>query len=381
MLGWGRLNTDHNRRGIVALLRGRVEKRDYFANRPWAIHCQNTMVVMENGIACAVPFSQKFRSRNQLQVCYDHNAKCPRFVEELLQPAVSPDDIALLQKMFGLIVLGVNRPQRIWILSGAPNTGKTTLGRLITHLIGHWNYAELRTEHLSGRFETSRAFGKTLLFGPDVKSHFLESDGAYRLKSLVGGDPLNAERKCSNQDFPFFGDLNVLITSNARLLVRLEGDVGAWLRRLVIIVYNGTPPTKRIDQFYKVLLQEEGPGILNWAIEGLIAYEKDHTQIGDVILTPEQKARVSGLLTESDGLRQFINEEIVASPAQDLSREEIMAQYALYAKKRGWRPLKTSLAASQVRDVILELFGIPEINSVKRNDKSTRGYHGICLKS
>jgi putative DNA primase/helicase len=170
-------------------------------------------------------------------------------VEDLLQPAVSKDDITLLQKMFGLIVLGVNRPQRIWILSGAPNTGKTTLGRLITHLIGHWNYAELRTEHLSGRFETSRALGKTLLFGPDVKSHFLESDGAYRLKSLVGGDPLNAERKCSNQDFPFFGDLNVLITSNARLLVRLEGDVGAWLRRLVIIVYNGTPPAKRIDRF------------------------------------------------------------------------------------------------------------------------------------
>jgi P4 family phage/plasmid primase-like protien len=378
--GLGKLNTDRNRRAVVALLRGRVEKRDYFANRPWAIHCQNTMVVMENGIARAVPFSPAFRSRNRLQIHYDPKAKCPRFIKELLQPAVSTDDMILLQKMFGLIVLGVNRPQRIWILSGEPNTGKTTLGRLITHLIGHWNYAELRTDHLSGRFETSRAFGKTLLFGPDVKSHFLESDGAYRLKSLVGGDPLNAERKCSNEDFPFFGDLNVLITSNARLLVRLEGDVGAWLRRLVIILYNGTPPEKRIDQFYKVLLQQEGPGILNWAIEGLIAYEKDHAQTGDVILTPEQKARVSALLSESDGLRQFINEEIMLSEARDLSREEIIAEYALYAKERGWRPLKTTLAASQVRDLILELFGIPEINSIKRNGKSTRGYHGICFK-
>jgi hypothetical protein len=55
-------------------------------------------------------------------------------------------------------------------------------------LIGRWNYSELRTEYLTDRFETSRALGKTLLFGPDVKAHFLQSEGAHKLKSMVGGD-------------------------------------------------------------------------------------------------------------------------------------------------------------------------------------------------
>jgi hypothetical protein len=41
-------------------------------------------------------------------------------------------------------------------------------------------------------------------------------------------------------------------------------------RRLVIIDYNGRPPEKRIEGFDKVLIEEEGSGILNFAIEGLV---------------------------------------------------------------------------------------------------------------
>jgi Family of unknown function (DUF5906) len=224
--GITRLDAEKARSSIVELTRGVVEKRDFFVNRPWAIHCQNTMLGMEEGEIKPRPFSPYFRSRNQLSVTYEAAALCPTFQETLLKPAVSREDTELTQKMFGLMVLGINRPQRIFLLQGAPNTGKTTLGRLITDLIGRWNYSELRTEHLTERFETSRALGKTLLFGPDVKAHFLQSAGAHKLKSMVGGDPMDAERKNSNASFPFPGDLNVLITSNSRLLLRLEGDTG-----------------------------------------------------------------------------------------------------------------------------------------------------------
>jgi hypothetical protein len=179
------LDTEKARSSIVELTRGIVEKRDFFVNRPWAIHCQNTMLVIEEGQIKPKPFSPHFRSRNQLSVAYEPKAMCPRFQKELLEPAVCQEDIELIQKMFGLMVLGINRPQRIFILQGAPNTGKTTLGRLVTTLIGRWNYSELRTQHLNERFETSRALGKTLLFGPDVKAHFLQSEGAHKLKSKL----------------------------------------------------------------------------------------------------------------------------------------------------------------------------------------------------
>jgi phage/plasmid-associated DNA primase len=236
------LDSEHNRRDIISLLRGVVERQDFFENRPPAIHAQNCMIVFERGQPKRTEFSPHFRSRNQLSVAYDPGAECRQFKEELIRPAMRPDDMDLLQKMFGLLVLGVNRPQRIFILSGTPKTGKTTVGLIIQHLIGRRNCVELRTELLGERFEMSRAVGKMMYFGPDVDPHFLQSKGAHRLKSIVGGDPMDAEKKNSNDDFPFEGTLNVLITSNSRLIVRLRGDYGAWHRRLVIIEYNGKPP-------------------------------------------------------------------------------------------------------------------------------------------
>jgi phage/plasmid-associated DNA primase len=266
--GITKLDTEKARSSVVELTRGVVEKRDFFVNRPWAIHCQNTMLIMEGGEITPKPFSPYFRSRNQLSVVYEAKATCPRFQKELLEPAVCKEDTELIQKMLGLIVLGVNRPQRIYLLQGAPDTGKTTLGRLITVLIGRWNYSELRTEHLTDRFETSRALGKTLLFGPDVKAHFLQSEGAHRLKSMVGGDPMDAERKNSNASFPFPGDLSVLITSNSRLLVRLEGDMGAWQRRLTIIEFSGQGQPNGSMAFTKFFLRKKAPASLTGHFPG-----------------------------------------------------------------------------------------------------------------
>jgi len=369
------LDTEKARSPIVELTRGVVEKRDFFVNRPWAIHCQNTMLVMEEGRIKAKAFSPVFRSRNQLSVAYEPDATCPRFLKELLEPAVSKEDIELIQKMFGLMVLGINRPQRIYLLQGAPNTGKTTLGRLITSLIG--------------RFETSRALGKTLLFGPDVKAHFLQSKGAHKLKSIVGGDPMDAERKNSNASFPFPGDLNVLITSNSRLLVSLEGDIGAWARRLIIIEFSGKGPAKRIDGFHEVLLKEEGSGILNWGLAGVLKYEHDHQIKGDIVLSDNQKSRVTGLLSESDGLRTFLETELVLTKDASLTDDEITIAFAKYARTKQWRLLKASVIHSQVQDLMMELYCMSKSHDLKREgtDKNgeaktqaRRGYHGVRLR-
>jgi len=290
-------DTEHNRRNIVALLRGVTEQRDFFVERPQAIHAGNCMIVIQGGRIKTERFDSRFRSRNQLVVDYDPKAKATRFIHELLRP-VAEADREVTQKMMGLIVSGRNRAQRIFILTGGANTGKTTLALTMQNLIGKWNCVELRPHLLGERFELARTLGKTLYLGPDVPSNFLQSLGASRLKSLVGDDPMDAERKNSNEHFPFRGSLNVLITSNSRLLVRLHGDHSAWSRRLVLLNFNGEPPKKRIENFAEMLVRTEGAGILNLALEGLVKFERDWYEHGDLVLNSEQVARVEkGTLT------------------------------------------------------------------------------------
>lgn len=285
--------------------------------------------------------------------------------------------------MFGLLVLGRNRPQRIFILTGLGNTGKTTVCLIAEGLVGRDNCAELRTNQLEGRFEMARLLNKTLVFGADVAANFPMTESAYRLKSIVGGDPLVVERKNSNEDFRFKGDINALITANVRLLVKLHGDFdkSAWGRRLCPINFDRKPLKKRITNFDQVLLKEEGSGILNFAIEGLRAYYKDEQSKGDICLSEGQIQRVEKLLSESDGLRKFITEELVEEDGKDSSSDELVAGYALYAKAKGWRTPRRRTIENQSQDLILETWAIPQSHNLRRDGKICRGYRGLRCRA
>jgi phage/plasmid-associated DNA primase len=378
------IDTEYNRRSTIELLRGVVEHRDFFYNRPHAIHAANCMLVFQNNTIVEKPFAPEFLSRNQLTVSYQPDATCPRFQQELLQPALTPDDFAAIKKMFGLIVLGRNRPQRIFVVIGAGNSGKTATGLVAEGLIGKENSAELRTAQLDSRFELARLVDKTLIFGPDVAANFLMTKGAHRLKSLVGGDPLVAERKNSNEAFPFKGDLNVLITANEDLLVTLHGhfDRTAWERRLLPIKFDreNNPITIRIPFFHQLLLETEGSGVLNFAIAGLLDYYQDEQACGDVILSTGQTERIENLLIQSEGFRTFVTRELVLTRDGDISGEELIDAYANYARGKGWKPPRRQTLQDQSQELMMEIWGIPRSNSLEREGKNARGYRGIRFR-
>jgi len=150
--------------------------------------------------------------------------------------------------------------------------------------------------------------GKTLLLGADVKAKFLSERGAHRLKALVGGDILEAERKTSNKQFSIAGNFNVMITSNSRLRVNLEGDQSAWRRRLAIVRYERPYNRKTIPDIHEKLLQAEGSGILNFYLEGVQKLFRDIQETGNLVLSERQRQRVDALLSESDSLRIFLRE-------------------------------------------------------------------------
>ena len=161
---------------------------------------------------------------------FDAAARCDRFLNELVRPAVHPEDVELLQKFAGMFLLGYNRAQRLLILDGEAGRGKTQFANAMQGLVGMANVTQLRTKHLAERFELYRYIKRTLLVGVDVEADFLSTKGAAVLKGLVGGDWFDAEQKGGTGSFQLQGMFNALITSNARLHVRLQGDVGACAR-------------------------------------------------------------------------------------------------------------------------------------------------------
>jgi phage/plasmid-associated DNA primase len=371
--------TDARLNSIAAHLRGILEHRGAFVQRERRIHLANGIFRFENG-GELLPFSPAFLSRNRSPIVFDESATCPRFLNELVYPAMHKDDVVLVQKYFGQCLLGNNLIQRILILDGLSERGKTQLANAVQAVVGYENCTQLRTNWLADRFETFRFIKKTLLVGVDVPPNFLSTRGASVLKGLVGGDRQDAEQKHGTGSFPFQGNFCVIVTSNARLRVWLCGDVGAWRRRLLIIRYEAPPPKKKIPDFGERLVREEGSGILNFAIAGLAMLLRDIDETGDIVLTERQRTIVDNLLAESDSVRFFLQEAVEKAEDGDLSVNEIVEAYAAFCPEKSWNPLPITEIYRSLEGLMLELFQVTKSHSVIRDGKSVRGFCRVAFK-
>jgi P4 family phage/plasmid primase-like protien len=365
---------------VVSHLRGIVERQGTFAQKRRVIHLANGVVVFNGADAELRPFSPEFRSRNRSPIVFDENARCDRFLNELVLPAVQPDDVELLQKFAGMYLLGDNRAQRLLILDGEAGRGKTQFANVMQGLVGMPNVTQLRTKHLAERFELFRYLKRTLLVGVDVEADFLSTKGAAVLKGIVGGDWFDAEQKGGTGSFQMQGTFNVLITSNSRLHVRLQGDVGAWRRRLNIVRYESPPPEKKINDFGCYLVRTEGSGILNWALLGAQkVLQEIPDEGGDFQMTDRQYEVVDSLLAESDSLRHFLRERVIPNAYGDVTVTELVEAYAAYCPERRWQPMPVTEVQNELEALMLEMFGVTKSHDIKRNEKNQRGFSRVKL--
>ena len=374
--------TQNKLKSVVGALMGLAEKRGAFRNKGRYIHVANGVIrFVDDGDIQFSGYSPEDYSRNKSPFAFDAAAECPRFLKQLIYPAVNPDDADLLQRWAGLALFGYNLPQRFLILDGTPNGGKGTLVRIIQALVGLENTYELRTECLKERFETYRYRAKTLLIGPDVGGGFLMEKGASRLKVLVGGDPISGEGKGLNGDFPMFGTFNMVMTCNSRLRIRLEEDAGAWRRRLLIVRYENPPPAKRILDFHVPLLREEGSGILRWALAGFVKLQEEFAERGDFVLTDAQRGRIDSLLAESDSLRIFVRERLERHEHGDITTGEFQQAYAEFCADKGWNSLPITIVERMAADVMLDEWQVAKNHCIERDGKkSNRGWKRVKLR-
>ena len=255
--GWQALERFRSARqlnGIIEMLRGHIEERDFFGQDHHYAHLGNcTLNFAADGSGFKIePFSSTHRCRNRSPINFDEKATCPEFETRILSH-VSADDRLLLQKYAGQCLLGRNLVQRFVVLDGVGSASKSAFVLTIAGVVGLKNVYELRTAHLHERFEIGRMIDRTLLIGSDVQGGFLSAPGAYRIKSLVGGDPLEAEKKGSNHRFTIKGRFNLMITANTRLCIistamKLPGN-DAWLSFVTTLLSPGSASSILINTY------------------------------------------------------------------------------------------------------------------------------------
>ena len=324
-------------------------------------------------------FSPEYFSRNQIPVSFDEKADCPRFLNDLLAPALSDDAISVLKKYFGMCVLGYNYSQQFLLLEGTPGGGKGTLTSILRRIVGEMNVAEVRTSLLNERFEMAAFCGKSLLVGSDVPGNFLQRSGAEALKKLTGHDLIEAEFKGANRRATISGVFNAVITSNNRLRVRLDGDEEAWRRRLILVRFSNPPAEKLVTDFAGILLKEEGSGILNWMIQGATEALDDFRERGKIIVPDTIQNNADELLYESNSLNNFLDERVLATPGGNVATSELQNAYISYCNSLNIPAMGLQAVASRLAALLKDKFGAVYSNMLVRGVTTVRGYKNIEL--
>jgi putative DNA primase/helicase len=232
------------------------------------------IVSMSNGLL-HLPTRRIFRHTpdywvlHSLPFDYDPFAPYPsrwqKFLDELWEN--DPESVSALQEIVGYLISGDTSQQKIFLLVGPRRSGKGTIGRVLTGLLGRFNVGAPTLAGLSTNFGLQVLIDKPLALISDARLSTKADAGIVveRLLSISGEDSITVDRKYRD---PWTGRLpsRFLILTNE--LPRLSDSSGALASRFIMLVLTRSFLGEENPALTDELL-EEAPGILNWGLEGL----------------------------------------------------------------------------------------------------------------
>ena len=176
------------------------------------------------------------------------------------------ESIAALQEIFGDVLTADISQQKAFLLIGRKRSGKGTLARVLTKLIGQHNCVAPTLAGLSSNFGLAPLIGKRLAIISDARLSARADQHAIaeRLLSITGEDALTIDRKYAPAWTGQLGSRFVILSNEIPRLADVSGALaGRFVLLLLIESFYG-----REDPSLTGNLLTELPGILNWAIEG-----------------------------------------------------------------------------------------------------------------
>lgn len=205
---------------------------------------------------------------NALEFDYEPDAEAPerwiKFLEQVFGDDL--DAVGLLQEWFGYCLIADTSQQKMLLLVGPRRSGKGTIGRVLTRMIGAGNVVGPTTTGLAGTFGLQPLIDKSLAIVSDAR---FSGDGIAtvieRLLCISGEDALTVDRKFMESVSMKLSTRFMLLTNE---LPKLHDASTALAGRFLVLrltrsFYGNEDPTLTSQ------LLEELPGILLWSIEGL----------------------------------------------------------------------------------------------------------------
>ena len=276
---------------------------------------------------------------------------------KFLSEVISDEDrITYLQELLGAALFGDSRFHVLPVLVGTGANGKSTLLDVVSKILGDYSATMpenflLETGNSAHPTEIARLRGVRFAMASETRpdGRFNES----RVKMLTGGDMLSA--RFMNQNFFDFKPTHTLFLAVNHLPEVKSGGDGFW-RRLRKIDFKKTVAAKdRKENLAELMVAQEGPGILQWMVEGAVRITEHGMTEPDSVMMATQAYR-----HEEDHIAKFLDEKVLLADKVSVTKTAVYNSYRHWCGENGDKPL----AQNNFNREIKSRLGVTESTSV-----------------
>jgi len=337
-----------------------------FDSNPWLLNVQNGTVDLRTGQLMA--HRREDYITKVAPVVYEPMATCPRWAQFLLEiMGNSQELVQFLQRAVGHCLTGDVREDAFFVLWGRGDNGKTTFVEAIVKMLGKDDYAHSASASLllAKRFDcipndVAPLKGRRFVAACETQSGGRLDESL--VKRMTGGDTL-AARYLYSEWFSFDPQFKLWLSTNHKPEIR-GMDHAIW-RRVKLIPFNVQFRGEKADKDLPRKLEAELSGILNWAIEGCLAWQRQGLGVPDEVV-----AATDSYKSEMDILAPFIEEEC------KLIEDKKAQAGPLYKRYKDWCFANGEKAVSS-REFSERLLGK---GYVRVTEEGHRYYMGLELK-
>lgn len=262
-------------------------------------------------------------------------AFCAKSYNEVMQG--DKDKIHYLQKLFGTCLTGDVRLEKMWFLFGSTTrNGKSTMIERIADVLGDYSKT-IRPETLAIKNnpdsrtaspDVAKLAGTRLCVCSEIPKRMPLDVGL--LKTLTGRDTIVA-RFLHQDEFQFVPKFKMICNTN--FLPVVSDNTIFKSDRVQVVSFDRHFEESEQDKTLKDKLstKEALSGILNWMIEGWIAFCREGLEAPEAI-----KKSTTDYEASSDKLQNFINECLAEAEGKNISVKETYSRYEKWCSENGY---------------------------------------------
>lgn len=312
----------------------RVLQRRFVRIQPgqgnWLVCGNQTLQLQRPDKPHAGPHNPNYMLTAGIPHNYDPKTGWPLWTKFLNQTIPDEDDQRLLQQYAGACLLDRVPPKGVIYLWGQANTGKSTICRILTFLLGRDNVSAVSPHALSDeRFAAADLFGKMANIVPDIPTEDVKNTSVY--KQVSGGDLVRADVKYA-KPLHFVSTATILYSGNDLPKSFNDPSDGYYSRQIDIHCPN---VIKQPDPNVELALYHEATGILNWALTGLADLHDNRWQYA---VPAKTRGRQLAAFEDANHELQWIIDRTLEATGQFLDRKEAYDDYQKWAEKQGLKP-------------------------------------------